>query len=52
VERHLEDPIAEELLKGAIKDNQLVIVGLKDGVLTFTASDESSSTPEQPLAQP
>jgi ATP-dependent Clp protease ATP-binding subunit ClpC len=49
VERHLEDPIAEELLRGSIKDNQLVIVNLKDGALTFTASDQSDTSSEKPL---
>jgi ATP-dependent Clp protease ATP-binding subunit ClpC len=46
VERYLEDPIAEELLKGSIKESQLVVVGLKEGALTFESSDSTeTSTP-------
>jgi ATP-dependent Clp protease ATP-binding subunit ClpC len=36
VERHLEDPLAEELLKGNLRDNEPVQVGLKDGKLVFS----------------
>jgi ATP-dependent Clp protease ATP-binding subunit ClpC len=36
VERHLEDPLAEELLKGTLRDNEPVQVTLKDGKLVFT----------------
>jgi ATP-dependent Clp protease ATP-binding subunit ClpC len=36
VERYLEDPMAEELLKGTIKNGDFVVVGEKDKALTFT----------------
>jgi ATP-dependent Clp protease ATP-binding subunit ClpC len=36
VERYLEDPMAEELLKGSIKNGDFVVVGEKDKALTFT----------------
>ena len=36
VERYLEDPMAEELLKGTIKNGEFVVVGEKDKALTFT----------------
>ena len=35
VEKHLEDPLAEELLKGRLQDNGTVKVSFKDGKLTF-----------------
>jgi ATP-dependent Clp protease ATP-binding subunit ClpC len=36
VERCLEDPLAEELLKGSLRDNEPVQVSLKDGKLVFS----------------
>ncbi|PAW78439.1 MAG: NDP-hexose 4-ketoreductase [Verrucomicrobia bacterium Tous-C9LFEB] len=45
VERYLEDPLAEELLKGTFKGMQLVVVGVKDGALTFTPSANEASSP-------
>jgi ATP-dependent Clp protease ATP-binding subunit ClpC len=36
VERFLEDPMAEEILRGTIKNGDFVIVGEKDKALTFT----------------
>jgi ATP-dependent Clp protease ATP-binding subunit ClpC len=36
VERYLEDPLAEELLKGSLRDNEPVQVTVKDGKLVFT----------------
>ena len=35
VERHLEDPLAEEILKGHLHDNEPVQVTLTDGKLSF-----------------
>jgi ATP-dependent Clp protease ATP-binding subunit ClpA len=35
VERHLEDPMAEELLRGNIKTGDTVKVSAVDGKLTF-----------------
>ncbi len=45
VERYLEDPLAEELLRGAFKGMQLVVVGVKDGALTFTPSASANAEP-------
>jgi len=36
VERFLEDPMAEEILRGTIKNGDFVIVGEKEKALTFT----------------
>ena len=35
VERYLEDPLAEELLKGNVKAGDLVQVSMNEGSLTF-----------------
>jgi ATP-dependent Clp protease ATP-binding subunit ClpC len=35
VERYLEEPLAEELMRGAIKPNETIEVGLADGKLAF-----------------
>ncbi len=43
VERHLEDPLAEELLRGNIKTGDLVEIGMKEGKLVFHVVDP---TPE------
>ena len=36
VERFLEDPLAEEILRGHLHDNEPVVVSVADGKLTFT----------------
>ena len=36
VERHLEDPLAEELLKGSLRDNEPVLVTMQEGKLVFS----------------
>ena len=36
VERHLEDPMAEEILRGTIKNGDFVVVEEKDKALSFT----------------
>jgi ATP-dependent Clp protease ATP-binding subunit ClpC len=45
VERHLEDPMAEELLRGTIKSGDTVKVSALDGKLTFNVP-ESAATGE------
>jgi ATP-dependent Clp protease ATP-binding subunit ClpA len=35
VERHLEDPLAEEILRGGIENNSLVVVEAAEDKLTF-----------------
>jgi ATP-dependent Clp protease ATP-binding subunit ClpC len=36
VERFLEDPMAEEILRGTVKNGDFVVIGEKDKALTFT----------------
>jgi ATP-dependent Clp protease ATP-binding subunit ClpC len=46
IERYVEDPLAEEIIRGAIKDGDTVAIDLKDGALTFTPTGTPSpSTP-------
>jgi ATP-dependent Clp protease ATP-binding subunit ClpC len=40
VERHLEDPLSEELLKGRFAEGSTIIVGVKDEVMTFREKTE------------
>jgi ATP-dependent Clp protease ATP-binding subunit ClpC len=42
LERHVEDPLAEAFLKGKIKPNSRVRVGIKKGKLNFTVNRPSS----------
>jgi ATP-dependent Clp protease ATP-binding subunit ClpC len=41
VERYLEDPMAEEILRGSIKNGDFVVVGEKDKALTFTVGADT-----------
>ena len=43
VERHLEDPMAEELLRGTIKSGDTVKVSSLDGKLTFTVPESAAA---------
>jgi len=43
VERHLEDPMAEELLRGTIKSGDTVKVSALDGKLTFTVPEGAAA---------
>jgi len=43
VERYLEDPMAEELLRGSIKPGDVVKVSAVDGKLAFDTSDASAA---------
>src|SRR5476649_1689449 len=47
VERFLEDPMAEEILRGTIKNGDFVVVGEKEKALTFTVG---ADTPPAPVA--
>jgi ATP-dependent Clp protease ATP-binding subunit ClpA len=42
VERFLEDPLAEEILKGTLIDGEPVKVSAADGKLTFNQSTPAS----------
>ena len=46
VERYLEDPMAEEMLKGTIKPGDTAEVGKDDNGLTFTAASGTTKAPE------
>jgi ATP-dependent Clp protease ATP-binding subunit ClpC len=50
VERYLEDPMAEEILKGTIKNGDFVVVGEKDKALTFTVGADNPPAPVTPSA--
>jgi len=43
VEKYLQDPLAEEILRGSIKPNETVEVGVADGKLTFNQVAASAS---------
>ena len=45
VEKYLEDPLAEELLKGAVKAGDLVEVTVSEGKLVFRVAEPQSSEP-------
>ena len=42
VERHLEDPMAEELLKGTIKGGDKVLVSCIDAKMTFSVTESTA----------
>ena len=48
VERYLEDPLAEEILKGSLHPNEPIMVAVGDGKLVFkqkeTAKPEALSS--------
>jgi ATP-dependent Clp protease ATP-binding subunit ClpC len=48
VERYLEDPMAEEILRGTIKNGDFVVVGEKDKALTFTVGADTAAAPATP----
>ena len=48
VERYLEDPMAEEILRGTIKNGDFVVVGEKDKALTFTVGADTTPAPVTP----
>jgi ATP-dependent Clp protease ATP-binding subunit ClpC len=45
VERYLEDPFAEELLRGNVKAGDVVHVGVAEGKLIFNVAEPQSSEP-------
>jgi ATP-dependent Clp protease ATP-binding subunit ClpC len=48
VERYLEDPMAEEILRGTIKNGDFVTVGEKEKALTFTVGADAPAAPVTP----
>ncbi|HUB67803.1 MAG TPA: ATP-dependent Clp protease ATP-binding subunit [Candidatus Methylacidiphilales bacterium] len=53
VERYLEDPMAEEILRGTIKNGDFVVVDEKDRALTFTVGVDTPApvTPQSSASQ-
>jgi ATP-dependent Clp protease ATP-binding subunit ClpC len=45
VERYLEDPIAEEILRGAIKPGDTAQVSAENGKLTFRVPESATEEP-------
>lgn len=45
IERYVEDPLAEEIIRGAVKDGDTVAIDLKDGALTFTPQSAAADNP-------
>ena len=52
VERYLEDPMAEEILRGTIKNADFVVVGEKDKALTFTVGADATAVAPSPTTTP
>jgi ATP-dependent Clp protease ATP-binding subunit ClpC len=48
VERFLEDPMAEEILRGTIKNGDFVVVGEKEKALTFTVGADTPAASVTP----
>jgi len=48
VERNLEDPLAEEILRGGLHPNEPIVVSLQDGKLVF--KQKASAAPAAPLS--
>ena len=44
VERHLEDPMAEEIIRGELREGETIIIKAKDGHLKFTQKKRSSKS--------
>ena len=46
VERHLEDPLAEALLRGEVKKSEPILVGVQEGCLSFKQDQPHRVVPE------
>jgi len=42
IQRLIENPLSEEILRGKFKDGDTVVVGVKDGQITFTKKEEKA----------
>jgi ATP-dependent Clp protease ATP-binding subunit ClpC len=52
VERNLEDPLAEEILKGSLQPNEPILVTVQDGKLVFRQNNKTATAtaaPAEPL---
>jgi ATP-dependent Clp protease ATP-binding subunit ClpC len=52
VERYLEDPLAEEILRGSVHPNEPIAVTMGDGKLKFTQSSTAAAAPTAPEKLP
>ncbi len=52
VERFLEDPLAEELLRGTVKPGDTVVAVAKDGKLVFVPASPAEPAPPELVSQP
>ena len=52
VERFLEDPLAEELLRGTVKPGDTVVAVAKDGKLVFVPAASAEPAPPELASQP
>ncbi len=50
VERHLEDPLAEEILKGNLHENDPITVTAEDDKLTFSQRTPATGTEAEPVS--
>jgi ATP-dependent Clp protease ATP-binding subunit ClpC len=53
VERNLEDPLAEEILKGSLLPNEPIVVTVQDGKIVFrqkTPAAAPTAAPAEPLS--
>ena len=50
--KYIEDPIAEELLRGKFRDGSSIQVRIKKESLEFVEMKESKSTPKKPVKKP
>lgn len=40
IRKHIEDALADEILKGRLSKDKTIVIGLEDGKLTFTSKEE------------
>ncbi len=50
IQRYIEDPLSEEVLKGRFLDNRLIVVTVDDDELTFEAMPEADLLAEEEIA--
>jgi len=43
IQRLIENPLSEEILEGKFREGDVVVVGVKDGKITFTKKKESKA---------
>ena len=48
IQKHVQDPLAEEILAGDVKDGDTVKVDVKDGAFTFNGKVPGSTAPKAP----